>query len=76
MILLKGFLDIKRPPTIKMYGKSLKMVAETKGIHFGTRMNITPHINHISQKGRKVFSQLAGVARVQWGLSTGVMETL
>lgn len=72
MILLKGFLDIKRPPTIRMGDKTLKIVAEITylGVHYGVRLNITPHINYICQKSKKTFNQLASVPRGRWGINT------
>ncbi|KAK9302499.1 hypothetical protein QLX08_005558 [Tetragonisca angustula] len=43
MILLKDILDIRRPPTVPIGNKSLRMVADTKylGMYIGTRLNIT-----------------------------------
>lgn len=78
MLLIKGFLDIKRPPTVKIEGKSLKMVPTAKylGIHFGTRLNITPHINSITNKTKQIFSRLAHVAKAHWGINYKNMHTL
>lgn len=78
MLLLKGYLDTKRPPTVRVYNKTIRMVDETRylGVKFGSRLGITPHVNYISNKSRKTFSQLAAVARARWGISSGIMETL
>ncbi|KAI4474758.1 hypothetical protein M0802_015459 [Mischocyttarus mexicanus] len=78
MILLKGYLDIKRPPTIPLGDRSLRMVAETKylGVILGTRFNMTAHVNYISNKSKMVFSSLARVAKTNWGLGCKVMKTI
>lgn len=66
ILLPKGFLDIKRPPTVRMGDKTLKMVlARYLEVHFRLRMGITSHVNYIYQKSKKIFSQLAGVAGAQ-----------
>ena len=46
ILLLKGSLDIRRPPTTKIAPTTMKMkpVVRYLGIHLGTRMNITLHI--------------------------------
>lgn len=78
MILLKGILDIRRPPIVPVGNKSLRMVAETKylGMYIGTRLNITPHINYISSKGKEIFNKLASTAKATWGLNSKTMRTL
>lgn len=78
MILLKGFLDIKRPPTIKIEDTSLKMKNKVRylGVHFGTRLNITPHIEHITAKARNLFAGLTKLAREHWGLTTKTIRTI
>ena len=77
MILLKSILDIRRPPTVPIGNKQLRMVADTKylGIYIGTRLNITPHINYISNKGKEIFN-LASTAKTTWGLNSKTMKTL
>lgn len=78
MILLKGTLDIRRPPTVKIHDTSMKMVQSTTylGLHIGTRFNITPHVNHICNKTKKIFNLLVHVARAKWGINTKNMNTL
>lgn len=78
MLLVKGFLDITRPPTVKVGNKSLKMPQSARylGIQFGTRYNITPHINYITTKSRNIFNSLSHIAKSQWGLNHNSMKTL
>ena len=78
MLLMKGFLDIRRPPTIKIETSTLKMrpVVRYLGIHLGTRMNITPHINYITEKSRNVFAGLVKLAKEKWGLTTKIIRSL
>lgn len=74
-ILLKGSLDTRRPPIESMGNNLLKMIAETKylGIHYGSRLNITPHVNYIN---KEIFNHLAGISKTTWGLNTKTMWTL
>lgn len=78
MILLKGFLDIKRPPTVKIGDKSVKMKSKVRylGIHFGTRFSIQPHIDYITEKTRKLFSGFVKLAKEHWGLNTRIIRTI
>lgn len=78
MLLEKGFMDIRRPPTVKIEQKSLKMVPTAKylGVKFGTRLNITPHIEYIVNKTKIIFNKLAHVARAHWGINQKSMSTL
>lgn len=78
MLLIKGFLDIKRPPTVKIEQKSLKMTSAARylGVHLGTRLNITPHVHHITDRTKQVFNKLAHVARAHWGINFRNMLTL
>lgn len=76
--MLKEFLDIRRSPIKSMGNNSLKMVAETRylGIHYGSRLNITPHVNYISTKSKEIFNHLAGIPKTTLGLNTKTMRTL
>ena len=58
MLLLKGFLDIKRPPVVKIGNTSMKMNPKARylGIIFGSRLNITPHIDYITTKPKRLFA--------------------
>lgn len=78
MILLKGFLDIKRPPTVKIGQSSMRMASAVRylGVHFGLRFNITPHIKHITRKSKTTFNRLSHIARAHWGISYRNMMTL
>lgn len=78
MILLKGLLDIRRPPTVKIGTTSLKMkpVVKYLGVKFGTRLNIMPHIHHISEKSKKTFNALATIAKANWGLNNKTLVTI
>lgn len=78
MVLLKGLLDIRRPPTVPIGNTSLKMVANTRylGIHYGTRFNITAHVNYVSNKSREILNNLAKVAKTTWGLNTKSIKTI
>ena len=76
--MLKGFLDIKRPPTVKIGDKSLKMNSKVRyfGVHFGTRLNVTPHVDYITTKARNIFSGLVKLAKAHWGLNTRIIRIL
>ncbi|KAK9295481.1 hypothetical protein QLX08_010208 [Tetragonisca angustula] len=78
MILLKGFLDIKRPPIVKIGDKSLKMNSKVRylGVHFGTRLNVTPHVDYITTKTRNIFSGLVKLAKAHWGLNTKIIRII
>lgn len=78
MLLAKGFLDINRPPTVKIAGQSIKMkrVVKYLGISFGPRLNISPHIDHISAKSKKIFHSIARIAKTHWGLNYRTLNIL
>lgn len=78
MILLKGFMDTKRPPTVKIGQTSMKMATTVKylGVHLGTRLNITPHIKHITSKSKTIFNKLSHIAKAHWGITHKNMMTL
>ncbi|KAI4473628.1 hypothetical protein M0802_016017 [Mischocyttarus mexicanus] len=54
------------------------MVAETKylGVFIGTRFNMSTHITYVSNKSKVIFSQLASVAKSNWGFSTKTMKAI
>ena len=76
--MLRGFLDIKSPPTVKIGDKSLKMNSKVRyfGVHFGTRLNVTPHVDYITTKARNIFSGLVKRAKAHWGLNTRIIRIL
>lgn len=78
MVLLKGFLDIKRPPTVKIGQVSMKMSPTVRylGVHFGTRFNITPHIHYITSKSKNIFNKLSHIAKAHWGITYKNMTIL
>lgn len=78
MILLKGFLDIRRPPTVRIGNSSMKMtpVARYLGVHFGTRFNVAPHVQHITSKSKRIFNKLSHLAKAHWGITHKNMMTL
>lgn len=57
IMLLKGHLDIKRPPTVKSNGVTIKMVESTKylGVFLDTRLGVTTHIRHMRQHKEALF---------------------
>ena len=65
MLQMKEFIDIKRPPTTRIGSVTMKMrpVFRYLGIYLGTRMNITPNINYITQESRKLFASLTKLAK-------------
>lgn len=78
MLLVKGFLDIKRPPTIRIGSGTIRMKKEVKylGVAFGPRLNVTPHINAITTKAKNTFHSLARIASKNWGLNYQTLSTL
>ncbi|KAG7196382.1 hypothetical protein KM043_018806 [Ampulex compressa] len=78
MILLKGSLDTRRPPTVKVGAVSLKLNTTVRylGIHFGTRLNISPHVTQICNKARRLVNRLSIVAKTHWGLNCRTMRSL
>lgn len=70
MLLVKGFLDTRRPPTVKIGQISLKMPQSVRylGLHFGPRLNVTPHVKQITDKSKKIFNRLACIAKAHWGV--------
>lgn len=78
MVLLKGYLDLKRPPTVRIGSSSIKMKTTVKylGLQIGTRFNIMPHVAYICEKSKRVFNNIAQVAKATWGLNTNTMREL
>lgn len=78
MLLIKGFLDIRRPPLVKVADKSLKMkpIVRYLGVYFGTRFNVAPHVNYIATKTRNMFNKLSQIAKARWGLNHRSMTVL
>ncbi|KAI4472548.1 hypothetical protein M0802_016714 [Mischocyttarus mexicanus] len=78
MILLKGKLDIRRPPTVHLGERLFRMVAEARylGVVIGTRFYMLAHITHICNKSKLVSGQLASVAKSSWGQSVETMKAI
>ena len=78
MLQMKEFIDIKRPPTTRIGSVTMKMrpVFRYLGIYLGTRMNITPNINYITQESRNLFASLTKLAKEKWRLSTNILRIL
>ena len=57
MILFKGFLDIKRPPTVRLGSKAFKMVPEIRDIWECISVSEweLPHTSTLSVKNQKAF---------------------
>lgn len=70
-MLLKGKLDVRRPPTIPLYRVSVRMVTQVTylGVVMGERMIFTPHWRAVKERLTKVVSGIRRVLRVDWGLS-------
>ena len=46
------------------------------GVHFGTRLNIIPHIDYMTSKVRKLISGFIKLARAHWRLNTKAIRTI
>lgn len=70
MILLKGFLDVRRPPIIRVGGLGLKFSDKVRylGVLFGTRLSVGPHVSFVCSKSKTLFYKLSQVARANWGI--------
>ena len=78
ILLLKGSLEIRRPPTTKIDPTTMKMkpVVRYLGIHLGTRMNITLHIKYVTEKSKNLFAGFVKLVREHWGLDTKIIRTI
>ena len=73
MMMLRGVLDVGRPPTIYLQSKRVKLVSEYKylGVTLesgSTGIKIGQHVQNISTRCRNMFNSLRKVARRDWGL--------
>ena len=70
MILLKGSLDIARPPRIKIDNGQIPMkrVVRYLGVRFGKNLSINTHIKTIREKCLGIFNAFKSIARKTWGL--------
>ena len=78
MILLKGKLDITRPPTVKMGADSIKLYEEARylGVVFGERFDMLPHIQATKSAILIRFAELARMAKAKWGLKFNSLQML
>ena len=81
MMLLRGKLNIRRPPNIYLEGKPLKMVSEI--CYLGTTFEagimgpkIRQHIIKVAKKCRTLFGSLRRIAKRDWGLNYGALEII
>ena len=78
MLLVKGDLDIRRPPTIRLNGRGIKMqpVIKYLGVHLETGLKMDTHVRKVSEKCLNLFNALARIAKANWGLGYGALYTL
>ena len=78
MILLKGRLDIRRPPVIRIGGVSLKLQKEVKylGVLIEERMGFNLHTREVGKKAKAVFAKLSRLSRANWGYKASAMLVL
>ena len=79
MMLLRGKLNIGRPPNIYLDGKPLKMVSEKcyLGITFEAGImgpKIRKHVIKVAKKYRTLFGSLRRIAKRDWGLNYRALE--
>lgn len=78
MMLLKGKLDIRRPPKIKILNRQVRMTNTIKylGVHFDNEFGVRTHAAKIKAKCLEKFNSLAVIARREWGLKHRCLQTL
>ncbi|CAB0007509.1 unnamed protein product, partial [Nesidiocoris tenuis] len=78
MLLVKGALDNRRPPKIKVDGTSLKMAEEARilGVVVDQRLGFASHVRYVSQKAVQLFQILRRVARAQYAIEMEVAKTI
>lgn len=78
MLLVKGSLNIRRPPSVEIGNRSLRMPSAVHylGVHFGARFNITPHVQYLNQKSKITFNKFSQTAKKHWGLHYKSMSIL
>lgn len=75
-LLVKGKLDIKRPPGIKIYGKTVKFVEKHKylGIIIDAKLTFLPHLKWNREKITKYMMKVKRHAHEEWGIRTPIMN--
>lgn len=78
MLLLKGALDVRRPPCVRVGGQRIAMVREIKylGVRIGERMNFTGHIQTVVHEARALFAKLGRLSGSGWGYGGRALLTL
>lgn len=81
MMLCKGKLDIKRPPTVKLAGNQISMVEEFKYLgvtfqHAVKGIKAGRHVEAVSSKSKVMFSALKRVAKRDWGLGFKALKII
>ncbi|CAB0018288.1 unnamed protein product, partial [Nesidiocoris tenuis] len=78
MLLIKGTLDIRRPPRIKVEGTTLRMTEEARilGVVVDQRLGFASHVRYVSQKATQLFQILRRVARAQYAIEMDVAKTI
>ena len=78
MILLKGTLDIRRPPTVKMEEDSVKLheAARYLDVIFSERFDMLPHISFTQNEILIRFAELAKMAKANWRLKFKSLQML
>ena len=81
MMLLRGKLNLGRPPIIYLESKPVKMVSEMcyLGITLETGVvgpKIKKHVIKVTKKCRNVFGSLRRIAKRDWGLNYRALETI
>ena len=54
----------------------MKPTVRYLGVYFGSRLNVTPHVNYITAKTRNVFGRLVNLTKAHWGLDTKIIRTI
>ena len=77
-ILLKGKLSLNRPPNIKLNGRSIRYVTQTKylGLIVGERMHFRPHLEYIRAKMLGLVGCFRRILRKEWGLGKRAFRIL
>lgn len=78
LFLIKGKFDIRRPPTIKIGSRSIRMVPTMKylGVQFDMGMRVNSHVQTVKARCIERFNSLSIVARQKWGLRYNTLRVL
>lgn len=78
MILFKGILDVRRPPTIKVGGLSLRFSERVQylGVCFGLRLSVGPHVSFVCTKSKQLFYNFSQIAKANWGIRCNELISL